>query len=246
MSLNVLDFLRITWRSLFMQASWNRERMLSLGFCFSAAPRIKKIFQTTAQRADYLRRNLGFFNTHPYFASYVLGAALKMEEQAQKREVAPAEIEKIKTHLSRSLGAVGDSFVWRGLKPLCAMLAMILSLHDAFTGLAAFLIAYNLPHIFVRGHGLAFGYRSGRELVKTIPLAKYQFGVHLLSNAGSFVGGFLVVYFLISEKTAGGLLEAGVFICGLILMIIFIKWRIAAPLALAMLLLFGLAAGLIF
>lgn len=240
-----IDFLRILYRLLFVQATWNYERMLSLGFCFSAAPFIKKIFSGAAQRADFLRRNSGFFNTHPYFASYILGVVLKLEKQSLHGEpVRAAEIEKVKTHLSRSLAAVGDVLFWRCLKPIAAMLGMLLALYHVAAGVSAFLFIYNIPHLLVRSHGLRLGYRLGFDLVKTAPLAQFHSIIDFLNKAGSFLCGIVMVYFLNTDKTLPNFREALAFICGLILMVIFIKWKVPVPYTLAILLILGLLSGL--
>jgi mannose/fructose/N-acetylgalactosamine-specific phosphotransferase system component IID len=227
-----------------MLASLNSERLMSLGFCFSLSPRIKKVLTTAVQRVDYLRRNLAFFNTHPYFASYILGATLKMEEQSQHGEaVTAAEIERVKTHLSRSLGAIGDSLFWRHIKPVSAMVGVAVSLYHEVVGLVVFLLLFNAPHLFVRIHGLVVGYRRGFELVKTIPLANYHLFINFLTNVGSFVAGGLALCFISSERIIGRGENAGAFICGLILMLVFLKWRLPVPCALGVMLLLGLVMG---
>jgi len=243
---NVIDLVRIFWRSLFIQASWNYERMLSLGFCFSAAPLIKKIIKSESQRSDYLRRNLGFFNIHPYFAGYILGATLKLEKEAQEGgKVSVEEIEKVKAHLSRSVAAVGDTLFWRQLKPLSAMIGMMLVFYDEVLGLAAFLLAYNIPHLLVRGHGLWAGYREGFRLVQSMPLPRYKVMVTFLNKAGTVVSAILMVLLLRAMSTASGFAGAGAFISGLILMFVFLKWKLPSPIGLAIILALGLLAAMI-
>ncbi len=214
--------------------------MLSLGFCFSAAPFIKKLFPTVSQRVDFLRRHSGFFNTHPYFVSYILGASLRLEEQGLAKES-----EEVKLHLSRSLGAVGDSLFWRSLKPVSVIVGMLLALYNLTLALAVFLLLFNVLHFWVRIHGLVVGYREGFEIVKTLPLAIFHSIIKFLNNLGSFLCGLLIVGLLASPKTVGGLPEATAFICGLIFMFVFIKWKIPVPYALAILLMMAVAAGFI-
>ena len=63
----------VMWRSMFLQGSWNYERMQNGGWCFSMIPAIKKLYKTKEDRAAALKRHLEFFNTHPYVASPILG-----------------------------------------------------------------------------------------------------------------------------------------------------------------------------
>lgn len=214
--------------------------MLSLGFCFCAAPFIKKLFAVAPQRADFLLRHSGFFNTHPYFVSYVLGASLKLEEKGLAKES-----ENVKLHLSRTLGAVGDTLFWRSLKPVAAIAALSLALWNVKVALTVFLMLFNLPHLFVRIHGLVIGYRDGFEIVKTVPLTKYHFIIKILNAGGSLLCGLMIVALLASPKAVDGLPEAAAFSCGLILMFIFIKWKMPVPYALAILLAMAVAAGFI-
>ena len=68
--------LRVFWRCLFLQASWNRRGMQNLGFAYSIDPALRRLYPDPVARRDALRRHLGLFNCHPYMASAIVGGAI--------------------------------------------------------------------------------------------------------------------------------------------------------------------------
>ena len=73
--------LRTFLRSLVLQASWNFERLQSLGALYVLAPALQLYYQGS-DRVVAFKRYLGYFNTHPYLAPAVLGAILNLEEKS--------------------------------------------------------------------------------------------------------------------------------------------------------------------
>ena len=71
----------VMFRSMFLQGSWNYERMQNGGWAYAMIPAIKKLYTTKEDRAAALKRHLEFFNTHPYLAAPVLGVTLALEEE---------------------------------------------------------------------------------------------------------------------------------------------------------------------
>ncbi|MGH7738547.1 MAG: PTS system mannose/fructose/sorbose family transporter subunit IID, partial [bacterium] len=68
------------FRSFFLQTLWNFERYLNYGFAFALLPVFRKLYPAEARGAA-LVRHLEYFNTHPYMASFILGAAARMEAE---------------------------------------------------------------------------------------------------------------------------------------------------------------------
>jgi mannose/fructose/N-acetylgalactosamine-specific phosphotransferase system component IID len=237
-TLTAWDFTKIVFRLLFIQASWNYQRMLNLGCCFCLAPFATKFLDDSeaSRRREFLKRHLEFFNTHPYMASWIIGATMKLEEQG----VDIKEIEKVKAHLSRTLAAVGDQLFWRLLKPASAMTGLLLCVkfRSVGIGLLAFLVIYNLPHIYMRVHGLRAGYQNGFELVTTFPMKPYQAMMDFLNKLAALLSGIGLVG-LGSSSYIAGRLELAAFLAGAILMYTLIKWKLPLPAALIFLIIFG-------
>lgn len=98
-----------------LQASWNRRGMQELGWLLVAEPHLR----TLGDGGEWRRRWLGFRNSNPYVAGLALGAGIRAEHDGEAERV-PVLLDA----LSRQLGAVGDAFIWTGLRPLLAFAAI--------------------------------------------------------------------------------------------------------------------------
>src|SRR5437762_2137011 len=67
-------------RSFFLQTLWNFERMQNVGFAFSMEPLLRRLGYSKSVYHRVLRRQLMFFNTHPYFSSIVMGVVYAKEK----------------------------------------------------------------------------------------------------------------------------------------------------------------------
>lgn len=152
-------------RCLFLQATWNFERLQNLGFAFCVEPALRELYRDPAQRAQALRRHLELFNTHPYMAGYVVGAALQAEEEVAKGNGNGNQVSALKLGLAPALAAVGDSFFWASLRPAAAVVAVAwlwLAPHPLhLLAPLVFLGLYNLSSAWLRLHSLQAGYERG-------------------------------------------------------------------------------------
>ncbi len=152
-------------RSLLLQAAWNFERLQNIGFAYCMEPALRELYPDPRERAAALRRHLELFNTHPYMAGYILGAALRAEEEVAAGRLGGGQASALKQGLAPALAAVGDSFFWATLRPAAAVLAVAwLWMAPSPWDLAAplvFLAAYNLPGLWMRLHSLQAGYEKG-------------------------------------------------------------------------------------
>src|SRR4051812_10060235 len=87
--LPVRVLLRVFFRSLFLQASWNPQGMQNLGLAYAVYPALQALYPDAEQQAGAVRRHLLFFNTHPYVAAAILGGVLYHEERIAKGEESP-------------------------------------------------------------------------------------------------------------------------------------------------------------
>lgn len=142
-------------RAFLIQLPFDARRMQGVGFLFSISPLLRRLYADGDLAAAY-RRHLGYFNTHPYMASVVLGAVAAAEE---KRETDRAiEVKRI---LAAPLASIGDDLFWMALRPLAAIIGLQLLMLGYTWGIALFLVAYNLPHLFVRTVGFYHAYHFG-------------------------------------------------------------------------------------
>lgn len=152
-------------RSLLLQAAWNFERLQNLGFAFCMQAALRELYKDPTERHAALHRHLELFNTHPYMAGYVLGAALQAEAEVAAGRSKGETVSALKMGLAPALAAVGDAFFWATLRPAAAVLAVaVLWLAPHPWHLSApvvFLGAYNLPGLWLRLHSLQVGYERG-------------------------------------------------------------------------------------
>ncbi len=77
------DINRMAWRSLLLQASFNYERMQASGWLYGLLPALKKIHTNKADLSKAMQGHMGFFNTHPFLVTFVMGIVLAMERSKQ-------------------------------------------------------------------------------------------------------------------------------------------------------------------
>jgi mannose PTS system EIID component len=159
---------RCFWRSLFLQAAWNRRGMQNLGFAYAIDPALRALYPDPDLRRGALGRHLGFFNCHPYTAAAILGGAIHHEERvAAGAEAAGAPL-AYKATLQGPLAAVGDGFFWTALRPFFGALAALGALLFGWPAVVVALTIYNAIHVALRIGLFRTGYRRGDAIVGAI------------------------------------------------------------------------------
>lgn len=106
------------WRSWAIQASWNYERQMNMGFLYGMVPTLDRLYpdesdpkQLAAKKEAY-HRHMAFYNCTPQTSAFVLGLAASMEEEYAKdpENFDPDSINAVKTSLMGPLSGIGDSF----------------------------------------------------------------------------------------------------------------------------------------
>jgi PTS system mannose-specific IID component len=196
--LSRIDLLRVLLRSLLIQASWSIDRMQSFGFGYALLPVLRKLYPDPAAFAARLRLHIEYFNTQPVFASFILGAVAKIEEErAAGRDTGGADAAAIKASLMGPLAALGDSYFWGGLRPLAACFAVAVFLVGAWWAPLLFVLVYNLWHLGLRATLLFSGYASAGDAEQLIVRRHLTRSVRLfkavsLSLLGGAVGSLAV------------------------------------------------------
>lgn len=172
-SLRKIDLLGLFWRSFFLQASWSFDRLQSLGFAFAMVPVLRRLYPDRGEFSERLAAHMDYFNTQPYLASFVLGAAARLEEDRAAGRGMAADPVEIKKTLMAPLGALGDSFFWGALKPFAAAIAVAVLFGGLEWAPLLYLVLYNVVHVGLRAALLAEGYRTGGNAVEL--LMRYPF-----------------------------------------------------------------------
>ncbi len=182
--------LRVFLRTFFLQAGWNYDRMQHLGFAFAMLPGIRRVHGTEEARVAAARRHLEYFNTHPFLAPALIGAALHLEAEVAAGTRRPDEVTSFKTGIMGSYGAIGDSFFWAALRPFGAVAAVALILMGfGAWGPAIFLLGYNAIALVVRAYGFFGGVRLGPMVVAKLARFDFAGGTRALKLASAAAAG---------------------------------------------------------
>ena len=209
--LHFLDLARAFGRTFFLQTVWNFERYLNYGFALVLLPVLRKIHDDPEERSRALVRHLEYFNTHPYMASFVLGAVIRMEEEKQqlpraRQKQKEEEISALKVGMMGPIAGMGDNLFWATIRPYCALLGVVLVLTKAFPMQGQywivpviFLAMFNIAHLGVRWNGFRQGYKRGDQVVLTLRQYGFQKVIRGLRIASILLLGVLIVFVNLTE-----------------------------------------------
>ncbi len=173
------DLNKMAWKSLFLQASFNYERMQACGWLYGLLPGLKKIHTNKKDLSDSMKDHLEFFNTHPFLVTFIMGLVIAMEESKEDRNT----IRAIKVATMGPLGGIGDALFWLTALPICVGIGASLANEGNVAGPIVFLLLFNALHFFLRFFLMNYGYNTG---VKAIVNLREQ--TKKISHAASIVG----------------------------------------------------------
>lgn len=188
-------FLAVLLRCFAVQGSWNYETLIGTGFGFVILPALRRLYDDPEALDGAVRRHEGPFNSHPYLAPLALGAVIRMEADGED----PVVINRFKAALRGSLGTLGDQLVWAGLRPVCALIGLLLVLVGMpwWAAAGAFLLLYNTVHLVLMTWGLSVGLNEGRGVAERLRSSAVREAHPRLMRAGAFVAGVVIVLVLI-------------------------------------------------
>jgi PTS system N-acetylgalactosamine-specific IID component len=158
--------------------------MQTLGFVHTLSTGAKD----KAQRS-MIKKNRIVFNTHPYMASYVIGAALRAYDD---RVSSAEDIKRFVTIAQTSFASAGDLLFWRTIRPALLILSSIIALHMGIVGPLVFLIIYNIFHLYHRIKGISDGYARGADVIYLLKSKRFTAVSNVFEILGAFLAGMLV------------------------------------------------------
>jgi len=191
-------------RSLFIQLGFNPRAMQGLGFAYTLYPALKALYPAGEGRTTALRRHLGLFNTHPYFAAAIVGGAVRIEERIAAGLARPQDVTGFRDALAAPLAAIGDAFFWNALRPACALLAALTAPTLGLGAIAVFLGLYNAVHISVRIWLYIVGYTKADRLIAQIGRAQFPLGTLFLRRAAAVMAGAVTAELALFAYRDGG------------------------------------------
>lgn len=188
LQLSLNDRKKIWFRSQFLQASWNYERMQNLGWAYTLVPAIKKLYTKKEDQAAALKRHMEFFNTHPYVAAPIVGVTLALEEEkANGADIDDAAIQGVKIGMMGPLAGIGDPVFWFTVRPILGALGASLAISGNILGPIIFFAAWNAIRMAFLWYTQEFGYKSGKEITKDMSGGILQDITKIASILGMFI-----------------------------------------------------------
>ena len=183
----------VMWRSMFLQGSWNYERMQNGGWAYSLIPALKKLYPSGDEAKEALKRHLEFFNTHPYVAAPIIGVTLALEEErANGADIDDAAIQGVKVGMMGPLAGIGDPVFWFTVRPIVGAIAASLATGGSIIAPLFFFIVWNAIRIAFLWYTQEFGYKSGSAITKDLGGGLLQTVTKGASILGMFVLGVLI------------------------------------------------------
>lgn len=173
----------MAWRSVFLQASFNYERMQSAGWLYSILPGLLKIHKNKEDLSASMAHNLEFFNTHPFLVTFVMGIVLSLEQN--KADI--ATIRAVRVSAMGPLGGIGDALFWFTLVPITAGITSNMALTGNIAAPFIFLLIFNAAQFAVRFFLMHWSYRLGTDAIGMLTANAKQF-----TRAASILGVFVV------------------------------------------------------
>lgn len=177
---------KMVWRSLFLQASFNYERMQAAGWLYAMLPGLKKVHKDKEDLATSMGHNLDFFNTHPFLVTLVMGIVLSLEQQ--KAEI--PTIRAVRVAAMGPLGGIGDALFWFTLVPITAGITSNMAINGSVFGPILFLIIFNGVQFALRFFLMYWSYDMGNKAIDILTAHAKEF-THAASLLGVFVVGAL-------------------------------------------------------
>lgn len=178
---------KMVWRSLFLQASFNYERMQSGGWLYGILPGLKKIHRDKDDLAASMSHNLEFFNTHPFLVTFVMGIVLSLEQN--KADI--PTIRAVRVAAMGPLGGIGDALFWFTLVPITAGITSNMAINGNIAAPFIFLLIFNAAQFAVRFFLMKWSYKLGTNAIGILTENAKEF-TRAASILGIFVVGSLI------------------------------------------------------
>ncbi|MDO5715998.1 MAG: PTS system mannose/fructose/sorbose family transporter subunit IID [Tissierellia bacterium] len=174
---------KMVMRSLFLQASFNYERMQAAGWLYAMLPGLKEIHKDKDDLAASMSHNLEFFNTHPFLVTFVMGIILSLEQNKADIQT----IRAVRVAAMGPLGGIGDALFWFTLVPIVAGMTSNMALQGQVAAPFIFLIVFNLAQFVLRFWLMNWSYKMGTNAISVLTQNAKEF-----TRAASILGVMVV------------------------------------------------------
>lgn len=174
---------KMAWRSCFLQASFNYERMQAAGWLYSILPGLEKIHADKDDLATSMTHNMEFFNIHPFLVTFAMGICMSLEQN--KADI--PTIRAVRVSLMGPLGGIGDALFWMTLVPILAGITSQMAIAGNIAGPIVFLLIFNIIQFAIRFGLMNWSYKMGTQAIDAL-----MDNMKAFTRAASILGVFVV------------------------------------------------------
>lgn len=179
-------------RSLALQASWNPQRMQNLGLLTSLLPWLRRQGMQGDARRRFCRDHIGYFNTNPYLANYLIGGLIRLESESVAAGGGyERTVRLFKESLGRALASLGDQLFWLGLQPALVVLACLAALGGGVWLTLGPFVVFAIVTLAFRLRALEEGYRLGLDIVELLDSGRWHRLILLCKRSGALLTGVM-------------------------------------------------------
>lgn len=168
----VKNLLKLNLRCLLLQACWNFRVFQGVGSAWIMQPFSRDGSDGSAENnsgaTSGSAAQISYFNTNTFCAPTVFAAQLALHEKQARGEYVVIGPDEFAAAVMAPVAAVGDALFWGGLRPLAALVAIILTLLGFLWAPLMVVILFTLPSLGVRIAGSLLGYVRGAQVVALI------------------------------------------------------------------------------
>lgn len=220
---------RLLWsvwlRALTLQAAWNPQRMQNLGLVAALAPWLRARAPAIPIVRRVCRRHYEYFNTNPYFANFIIGGLMRLEDENLReggRET-PLVV-AFRNSVARAFASLGDQLFWLGLQPSVLLAASVLAWAGRPWLGVGLIVLLAAGQLWLRWRALGTGYRLGLDIVDLLSRPSWHRLIRASQRSGMVLAGILAgVYLEALAETPPGNVRAALWsvgaggVCGLLL-----------------------------
>ena len=164
------------WRSWAIQASWNYERQMNMGFLYGMVPTLDRLYpdesdpkQLAAKKEAY-HRHMAFYNCTPQTSAFVLCLDSSIEDEYDKdpENFDPDSINAVKTSLMGPLSGIGDSLFQGTIRVIAFGLGVQLAQQGSIMGPILAMLISIVPSVLITWFAAKMGYQGGHEYLSKL------------------------------------------------------------------------------
>ncbi|WP_265459760.1 PTS system mannose/fructose/sorbose family transporter subunit IID [Enterococcus sp. HY326] len=143
-------------------STFNYETQMAPSVVYALFPALRKIYDNDDDLLESIENHYKYFNTHPWIANIVLGAALAVEDEGKLNSL--EAVQDLKVGLMGPLAGIGDTIIWAMLPTILGSIAASMAQEGSPIGVFIWVLIYGLS-LFIRPSLYEFGYKQGAKLI---------------------------------------------------------------------------------